>query len=211
MNDSNLIKTEFNDETREYFTNYFLEKPCTPSVMDYLLYNVFDKPFSMASSSCEFDENDEKNNISQMEAFIIRVAKKYLHHYHFLSREDDPVKGMIEAWIHNREDDENENIEYPVRNVHDLFDIDENENVYTVLFWLKKGGIMEYGYSEESFEEFDGKEENKKYTISIDQNMVMILPDYVYFKPYVNDANDVNDVNVTSTTSQQYIMVHICV
>lgn len=202
-NDSNLIKTEFNDDTREYFTHYFLEKPCTPSVMDYLLYNMFDKPFSMASSSYEFDERNDILSISEREAFIIRIAKKYLHHYHFLSREDDPVKGMIEAWVHN-ETQENQEHEYPIRNAHDLFDISDDENVYTVIFWMKKGGIMEYGYTEESFDkDKDDNEENEKHIVPIEQNMVMILPDYVYYKPYV-----------TSPTSQQYIqyiMVHLCV
>lgn len=200
--DTNLIKTEFNDETREYFTNYFLEKPCTPSVMDYLLYNVFDKPFSMASSSFEFDDMNDKDilEMSEMESFIIRVAKKYLHHYHFLSREDDCVRGVIESWIHNHNEDDNE---YPVRNAHDLFDIEENENVYTVIFWMSKGGVMEYGYSEDSFEkDREENEENKKYVVPIEKNMVMIVPDYVYYKPYTEQG---------SGESQQYIMVHLCV
>ena len=190
-----IVKTEFNDETREYLSTYFLLKPCTPSTMDYIFYNMFNTPFSIASSSVEFNEYENENeSLLSIENFIIQISKKYLFHYQFIENENTPVKGVIESWVHtyNEENEDYENIHYR----YDQDRWDEDDTVITLIFWMKSTGELAYRTIENDKGE-ENEDEKKNYEIPIERNTVAILLNDIEYQPYLGKHD------------QQYIIVQI--
>jgi hypothetical protein len=173
----NPIKTYMNDETREYLQTYFLKKPCTPDMMDYLFYHVFNYPFYVSSSSTEFTYEDD--SLCEIEKFVIDLSQTYIRH-HVRDSEMYKIykKGRIESWIRTENKENTEETDLDRSTVYEDDDDDEEYRTLTFIFWFEENGSVYYQLENE-----------EEYILPIEKNMVLILGDNVSYKPYIGREN----------------------
>lgn len=153
---------------RDLLNRHFIDTPVSHDIADYLLHFVNNKPLSVASSSTEFD-NENMDELSNVEVFILELAKKMIpgettiHTY----------KGTIESWIHYENDDENGG-DISVRK--DAEQWDETDIIYTSIFWLEQDGHVMY------------EKNNQTHKNEIVKGMAMLFDGETTYIPYIGNG-----------------------
>jgi hypothetical protein len=155
-----------NESERDRLNRYFIDKPVSHDIVEYLLHFVNNKPLSVASSSTEFDD-ESMDDLSNTEMFILDLAKKMIP----VETSPSPYKGTIESWIHYENDDGDDESNISVRK--DAEQWDDTDIVYTCVFWLEQGGHVMY------------EKNNQTHKDEIVKGMVMLFDGETTYIPYI--------------------------
>ena len=159
-----------NEADRDRLNRHFIDKPVSHDIVDYLIHFVNNKPLSVASSSSTEFDDENMDDLSNVEAFILNLVKRMIP---VDISKISKYKGTIESWIHY-ENDYDEDGDISVRK--DAEQWDETDVVYTCVFWLEQDGHVMY------------EKNNQTRKDEIVKGMVMLFDGETTYIPYTGNG-----------------------